>query len=266
MTPFPNWLPKTVADYVRKQLVGAALDNDSKARLIRLCSDPGMENAWRALQHAASDQAVLVEFLGFVLRESQFLPNPRTPSPSPAKLRKSFEKIVKLAASLIQELQQAASNGNPDSGIEELRAALIRIAHSPRAQASTGEEFSGEKITATALTLYECLGADPDQPSLTEYLSWLDEAASLAINAPPPPGPRKLAAANVARTQYIRAVDDFILAQIGRYMPSIVATAINVALDLDEQQVTEAHVRNLRVTGTKVKSTTKRRIAAKHRS
>ena len=152
MKPFPNWLPKPVADYVRKQLVGGGLDKESKERLTRLSSDPGMKHAWQALQRVAPDEAFLAEFLGFVLREPQFLPNPRKPSPSPAKLRKSFEKIAKFAASLIQELQQLAGEENPYSGIEELRSALRRTAQSPRVQAGAEGALSAKEITRTALT------------------------------------------------------------------------------------------------------------------
>jgi len=158
-------------------LAGNRLDKDSRARLIRLCTALDMKNAWRTLQRAAPDETHLVEFLGFVLREPRFLPNSREPAPSPAKLRKSFEKIAKLAASLVQELQQLGGENNPTSGMEELLSALLRIAHSPREQLGAEEELSANKITTTALSLYECLGDNPDQPSLSEYLSYLDEAA-----------------------------------------------------------------------------------------
>jgi hypothetical protein len=69
MTPFPSWLPKSVADYVGKQLVDGGLDQESEARLKRLCSDPDMENVWRTLRRAATDQDMVA--VGYTKNNSQ---------------------------------------------------------------------------------------------------------------------------------------------------------------------------------------------------
>lgn len=266
MVQFPTWLPELVALHAGNLLSGGSLGRDSTNRLTRLCTEPDMRRAWRALYRVAHDQGRLIKFLNVALNEVLFLPNSRNRLPLPKESRKSFGKIAKLSAALIKELQRVTSKGNkPESGIEELRDALLRIARHPREHVSATEISIRTDITSPALTLYELLGDDLDPSDVIDYLNHITAAALLAINAPPSTGLRKRGAATAARTQYIREIDNFLLVNFGKSMPSVVAATVNTSLDLHDNAVTEDLVRKLRPSSNSPKPNS-RKIPAKSSS
>ena len=257
----PRWLPPPISEHAKRLLDGRGLDDESVRRLNRLCRDLEMKKVWAALCKAAPSQTILLEFLDFSLREARFLPDPQKPSISQANLRRSFERTAKLATLLLRELQKidhGEETSNP--GIEELRAALKRIALSPHAAAARFKKETAAKITSTALALHQLLADNFSQVSVSDCLEDLAAAAALAAAAPPSSAPRKATAENVARTHYIRAVDDFLRYEFRRSMPSAVAAIVNVCLDLGDEQVSESLVRSLRPLDSK---SPVRRIARK---
>lgn len=254
MVQFPSWLPKLVVVHAESLLSGGHLDKDSIERLTRICTAADMQKTWQVLDRAARDKTLLVKFLNFVLNEVFYLPNSSNQVPLPRESRKSFGKIANLSAALTKELQRLTSNRNkPESGIEELRAALLRIARLPRAAVPVSKVAISPDITAKALTLYELLGDNPAPGDVIDYLNHIATAALLAVNAPPSTNLRKRRAASAARTQYIREIDNFLLLNFERSMPSVVAATINTSLDLHDKAVTEDLVRKIRPSSMRAK-------------
>lgn len=242
---FPNWLPSVVANYANHLLGQGGLDEESSNRLKRLCTDRGMENAWKSLRRNASDETVLCELLNFVLREPRFLPNWKVPALSHAKRRQSLLQIAKCGARMIAELERLGGGGHtPSAGLEELRSSMLRMGKLESISAKKVRD--ARLIVERAVSLYEFIGDWHEQDSAVEYLKRIVEAALLALEAPPSTGPRKLLAKNVGRTHYVREVDKFIQSKFGKSLPGAVAAIINTSLDLAEQQITEVLVRNIR--------------------
>ena len=158
--------------------------------------------------------------------EAEFAVQPESIPPS--QLRQSFEKIAKLSGSLIQELGHLGHDP-----VEELRAALRRTPPAP-AQTELAPNDEAKSSTVAAFALLAELEEDPDTAGLLESLDTLARAASMAAQAPPPPGPRKRGAKNAARTAYIQTVDRFILKRFGRRMHTVVATTVNVIFEFDD--------------------------------
>ena len=238
MAQFPPWLPSPVTAHAKRLLDSGGLDEESKARLLALTSDPGMQKVWKALCKAAPEDTALVEFLDQARLHYTLL----YPSPwhalSPAQQRKSFGAIAKHATALLRELEHLAGpNGHAESGLAELESALRRAAG-----ASASQGLNTDLIRA--LSLREDL-EPTEEASLAEQLRALAEAAQMAAATPPPPGPRKLKAQNAARTAYIQDLSRFVQSRFREPFHEAVATTVNVSLGLYENPVNADLVRHV---------------------
>ena len=209
MAHFPAWLPAPAAAHANRLLDSGGLDDESKARLLALTSDPSMERVWKTLCRAAPDDNALVEFLDEVrLHYTVMGPWSAWPELSPAQQRKSFRAIAKHAAALLQELERlAGSNGHAESGLAAVESALRRAAGVSASQ-------SWNTVLMRALSLSEDL-EQTEEVSLVGQLRALVEAAQMAAATPPPPGPRKQKAENALRTAYVQDLSSFVRRRFG---------------------------------------------------
>ena len=251
MAPFPTWLPTPIAAHARRLLDSGGLDDASKARLLALTCDPGMQRVWCTLSRATPDDAALVEFLDQVrLHASVQGLGSAWPALSPAQQRKAFRTIAQHASLLLKELEHLAGpNGQAESGLAELEAALRRAAG-----ASASKSWNAALVGA--LWLRENL-EQTEEVSLVAQLRALVEAAQMAAATPAAPGPRKRKAGSAARTAYVQDLASFVRLRFGKPFHQAVATTVNISLALYDDQVSADLVRRLSEPSRKITRTTR---------
>lgn len=220
----PKWLPEALRAHVLTKLKLGGL-GVLQNQLIRLASLEEMQHVWASLDNTKTDPELLIDFIEYVrLHPLVMYPELLTNSQTLSEQRKYLKSIIKHSQSLLDNLAMLGGIKDcPELGVNNISPAwaLISMKH---------------------LTL-----DDVEYPAseFTTHLTVLQEAATLTLNASPKRSSNKPGAKNAKQIQLIKDISRFIHEHFQRPLNQVVATTVNVVLDLPSDQVTEDSVRKL---------------------
>jgi hypothetical protein len=247
MRRFPKWAPEIVTRFVERA-EREPHDEAAKERLRWLVSDPNMEAVWRTLSKDAPAPEVLENFARWAALSLWLSWGRRLlPEISNATRKRALVRIGQLAKNLLDELRTLSGrDSNAARGVAAVADAFYR--------AELGAVAADPRAVPRLASLRLYLNSPSHQETLVRGLSALADAARGAANAPPRPGPRKLAAGTAVRTAYALELDRFLRTHFKKPLYAAIAVTANVMLREHDNPLSADHVRKLILAAKKISS------------
>lgn len=240
MSKLPDWLPIEVAFHVQKLLNTGGL-GVAKEPLFRLASDPEMAKVWWALQLLSKNPQQLIEYLEYVRLHPIVMgwPSDLLNVPGDAIQREMFGKIASSCETALNALKELSYKNNPQTGWVLLERAVQR---NERLAAESGDARKLEAITNFQDHLQEIQKSS----NAVEILEAIRLAALLAGDAPDMYLPRKRDSLKADRVLLAQDLSRYVQYHFHKPLHAVVASTINVALNLHEETLTPDAVRKLK--------------------
>ncbi|HVS26186.1 MAG TPA: hypothetical protein VHE58_02620 [Burkholderiales bacterium] len=288
-TSLPFWLPEPVAEFVRSCELGQTWleqtiweNEELRARLLRLTTRDEMRDVWRRLSeadfHSTVSQEPDVRAQEVILRGYLLAavypgqpPSYWESHPTEAQQRETLRRIAEHANDLWEALggldpspasKQYTAWNSLDQGLPwieqcpplkpkrqrdpaHLRAQSLREVLVELRALTRGRFWSGPEDTPLHVLTSQALFGP-----LPKMLHALAELASLVATMPVARPPKK--SKTVYRNACVRRLATYVTTYFNQPLNQVIATTVNVALDIDDEGVTEDLVRRIVQTHRKI--------------
>lgn len=240
MKKSPKWLPTEVREHT-EQLIKKGGLGTFKPILMRLVTNPDMENVWKNLSSQTDDPQKLIDFLEYVRLHSALHGKNTTliPIPSDKEQRKVFKKLNELSNRMIKEMRDLSSNGKSQAGWGLLETALRRAELYEVQQAS-------QKTFLEIKSIQSRLHDVQEHESIISILELIGSAEDLASNAPDAVLPKKRNSSNAKRNLLIINLKQYLQYHFNTESPSLIANIVNTAFDSEDGGGSPDDVRKLK--------------------
>lgn len=242
MSKLPDWLPVEVASHVKKRLNTGGL-GAGKEPLCRLAYDPEMAKVWKTLRLLSNSPQPLIEYLEYVRLHPVVMgwPSDLLNVPGDAIQREMFGKIISSCETALNALKELSYKSNPQAGWELLEQAVQR---NGRFAAETGDARKLEAIANFQGHLQEIQKSS----NVVEILEAIRLAALLAYDAPDMYLPRKRDSLKANRVFLAQDLSRYVQHHFHKPLHAVVASSVNVALDIQDNPFSADSVRKLKNT------------------
>jgi hypothetical protein len=237
MRKFPKWLPESIVVHCQAKLDSGALSEDQKQCIIRLTTQDDMRVAWQTLSKVATSSDKLVDLFEYIrLHPAVMYAGTKPHKLTAANQRKVLKEVSLLSERFLSTLSKLdLIEADACKGVVHLESELRRL------QNFSASNQDG-KVVVTLHGILNGLGTINAEFGIVEMLQTLQEAAKLAMDAPPD-GPRKQGAKTATRSTFIKDLKRYVQFHFGRQLNQLVATIVNTAMNLPPETVTEDMVR-----------------------
>lgn len=242
MSKYPDWLPTEIASHVQTLIHTGGL-GAAKATMEGLASHPEMKKVWQALQPLSNTPQQLVDYFDTVRLHPVVngWPTDILNVPGDAVQRELFSKIRASCDVTLNALKGLSHKNDPMAGWGIVEQAIQR---SERRAAQLGDT---SKLEAT-VNFRGHLQTIQASSTIPEILEAIKLAAALAYDAPDMNLPRRRDSLKAARVLLAQDLSHYVRHHFRKPLHDVVATTVNVALNLGDDAISAESVRKLKRT------------------